>query len=321
MVDLINVKETLWGNLGAPITDKDIRTSEHFAKQVKLDFDIASSKMYDEVHQQVLNYHSIYRQDDLDIIGVVNKYNPQLVQNSQAFSIIEPLLNDGIIQPETGGNFNHYRQMFGCFKLSEGFKLMDDDIDQYLLVLNEPLKADGKITVVFSPVRVVCMNTLCAALSQGTYRARFPAAVEGPQKYAISEKIMEALEASKSRLESKCEQLYSIKLSEEKMETILDDLYPYVKVDGESLLNTQNENTQIVRDTFTNECLHAPDLANFDGTALAAFHAIVDFTQHYFKSVDKAYDLNYRMNLLPGYGIATETDKVKKLLQRVRTMA
>lgn len=321
MVDLINVKETLWGNLGAPITDKTVNTSEAFANMVKLNFEIDFAKMYDEVHNQVFNYHCIFRKDDLDIIGVVNKFKPQLIQNMNAFTMIEPLLQSGIITPETGGEFNHYQQMFGCFKVQEKFKLMDDDIHQYLLVLNEPLKADGKVTIVFSPVRVVCMNTLSAALNQGFYRARFPVMEDEYQKNEISRQIFQKAKDAVDHLEAQCNKLYKIKLSSEQMETVLDDLYPYVKVDGESLLTKQNENTEIIRNTFESECLNAPNLANFDGTALAAFHAITDFTQHYFKSVDKAYDLNYRMNLLPGYGTGTETDKVKKLLTRVKAMA
>lgn len=320
MIDLINVKETLWGNLGNPITNPHVSKSETLAQDLKLDFEIDYAKMYDEVHTQVLQYHSIFRKDDLDIIGVVNKYNPALIQNRDMFRVVEPLLEEGIISPETGGQFNHYRQMFGCFKLAKEYTLMDDKVDLYLLILNEPLKADGKITVVFSPVRVCCYNTLCSALSQGLYRARFPVADDYHIQRQLSSKIMEGAAACMDYLEAACSKLYRIKVSSEAMESILDDLYPFVQVDGESLLSKQNENTQIVRDTFTQECLQAPNLNNFEGTGLAAFHAIVDFTQHYFKSVDKAYDLNYRMNLLPGYGSGTETDKVKKLLKRVRSL-
>ena len=77
--------------------------------------------------------------------------------------------------------------------------------------------------------------------------------------------------------------------------------------------NKHNENVAIIRDTFQ-RCLDKPDLANYEGTAWWVYNAVADFAQHYFKKVDKAYDLTYRMQRLKGVGVAGEPSLEQKFM-------
>lgn len=312
MLDLIYVPETPWGSLGAQF-EKSLSSSKEICDAAQLNWTVNTSKMYTDLHPEVLGYHAVYREDNNQILGVVNNKFPKLVQNADTFNQVENLIGDSI-DLETAGQLSNGVNVFGCFKVKDNCKILDDDIDQYFVVLNEHLKTDGKITVLYTPIRVVCQNTLSAALTNNAYKIRIPVSTDSGINKTLAEKIFEQYKNTTSQLSAKCKKLYDTKLNKDQVNKVLDELFPYVLVsDGQ--YSKQNENTEIVRNTFVENCLGADNLGNVRGTALQVFNALTDFTQHYFKNVDKAYDLDYRMKMLPGMSSDSETIKVQKFMK------
>lgn len=312
MLDLIYVPETPWGSLGAQF-EKAPSSSKEICDAAQLNWAVNTSKMYTDLHPEVLGYHAVYREDNNQILGVVNNKFPKLVQNADTFNQVENLIGDSI-DLETAGQLSNGVNVFGCFKVQDSCKILDDDIDQYFVVLNEHLKTDGKITVLYTPIRVVCQNTLSAALTNNAYKIRIPVSTDSGINKTLAEKIFEQYKNITSQLSAKCKKLYDTKLNKDQVSKVLDELFPYVLVsDGQH--SQQNENTEIIRNTFVENCLGADNLGNVRGTALQVFNALTDFTQHYFKNVDKAYDLDYRMKMLPGMSSDSETIKVQKFLK------
>lgn len=319
MINLMYVPETPWGNLGTQY-EENIDNSVEICKHANLDWAVNAAKMFTSLHTTVPNYHAIYREDTNDILGVVNRLHPDIIQNTDSFHQVEHLIGSSV-DIETTGSLNSCKDVFGCFKVRDTFKLLDEDIDQYLVVLNEHLKPDGKVTILYTPIRVVCQNTLSAALHNNVYKVRVPVSTDSGINQTIAERIFEQHKDSLACLEASAKKLYDTKLNTETVGKILDEMYPYMSVDNNSIHAKQNENIEIIRSTFMDSCMEADNLGNFRGTGLQVFHALTDFTQHYFKNVDKAYDLNYRMSMLPGRGVDTETNKVIKFLKIVNTIA
>lgn len=116
-------------------------------------------------------------------------------------------------------------------------------------------------------------------------------------------------------LQKKAEALVAKKIDKVYVDKMLDILFPYQLVNGEPLPTKANETNSIMRATFLEQCMGADDLGNYRGTQYQIFMALTDWTQHYHKSADKAYDINHRMGLLPGVKAAAETSKVVKFLQ------
>lgn len=318
MLDLIYVPETPWGSLGTQF-DEIPRNSSDICKVAQLNWTVNTTKMYTDLHTNVFGYHTVYREDNNQILGVVNNRFPKLVQNADTFDQVENLIGNSI-ELETAGQLNNGVNVFGCFKVKDEFKILDDDIDQYFVVLNEHLKTDGKLTILYTPVRIVCQNTLSAALTNNNYRIRIPASKDIRINKTLAEEIFEQYRITNSKLSAKCKKLYDKKLSNDQVNKVLDELFPYVQVSDNTYSKT-NENTEIIRTTFVENCLGADNLGNVRGTALQVFNALTDFTQHYFKNVDKAYDLDYRMKLLPGLSSDSETVKVKKFLKMLPSLA
>lgn len=103
-----------------------------------------------------------YREDTGAILGVVgNRYTP--LQNIEAFEFYEPLVDSGLVTLETAGSLKNGKRIWVLGKINRDPLVIvpqaDDVINQYILLSNSH---DG-VTAIrcgFTPVRVVCWNTL-----------------------------------------------------------------------------------------------------------------------------------------------------------------
>ncbi len=100
---------------------------------------------------------------DTDVaLGLVgSKYT--IVQNKHAFDFFDDIAGDGIASYETAGALGNGEVVFITAKVTESMTIHKDKIDKYLLI---SLSHDGSsaITVAYTPIRVVCNNTLTLAL-------------------------------------------------------------------------------------------------------------------------------------------------------------
>lgn len=85
-------------------------------------------------------------------------------QNTEALALVDDLLKTGRCKIETVGGIDDGKKVFVCMKLNEGIKIGNSDaVEQYVLLANSH---DGTLAITAMPtnVRVVCNNTLSAAL-------------------------------------------------------------------------------------------------------------------------------------------------------------
>lgn len=101
----------------------------------------------------------------LDVIG--DDWEP--LQNADAFNFFDDLVREGNMQMHTAGSLKGGRIVWALAKISESFdvKGMEDRVDSYLLLSN-PHMYGRSIDVRFTPIRVVCNNTLTMALKKGS---------------------------------------------------------------------------------------------------------------------------------------------------------
>jgi len=106
-----------------------------------------------------------YRADNEEILGkhVTDEYH--IVQNVDAFSFFDSIVNgEGIIY-ETAGALGKGERIFITAKLPKYIKVGNDDIIEQYLFLTTAHDGTESITIAFTPVRIVCNNTLNAALA------------------------------------------------------------------------------------------------------------------------------------------------------------
>ena len=112
------------------------------------------------------NAYGIYRTDYNIPLGLVKeRYEP--VQNVDAFRFFDDAigLNKAIWQ--TAGFFGRGERIFVSAKLPDDILVHGDKVDSYLVFTNSHDGSTG-VKILFTPIRVVCQNTLNAAIRTST---------------------------------------------------------------------------------------------------------------------------------------------------------
>ena len=95
---------------------------------------------------------------------VSNDWNP--VQNHEAFEFFHEYCAVGDMEMNTAGSLRDGQIVWGLAKVKQSFELFKGDtVESYLLFTN-PHKFGQSIDVRFTPIRVVCNNTLTLSLEQ-----------------------------------------------------------------------------------------------------------------------------------------------------------
>jgi len=172
--------DTPWHRLGTSFgTAPDLNTALEAAGQ---NFEVEKRPLYiqptDAYGFTVVEGHeATVRTDRNTVLGIVSdRYS--VLQNHEAFSVLEPMLDDHLAYLETGGTLRGGQDVWMLVKFdpSEIAKRVAvegglfDEIDPYGLIWNNHA---GRSTVMLleTPIRVVCANTLAIALGGNSTHA------------------------------------------------------------------------------------------------------------------------------------------------------
>jgi len=112
--------------------------------------------------------YSTVRTDTNQPLGTVgDKY--EVIQNVEGFDFIDSIIGNKLAVFETAGALNNGEVVFITCKLPSYIRLATDknDVIEKYLLLKLSHDGSGAIKALFTPIRVVCNNTLNAALNSG----------------------------------------------------------------------------------------------------------------------------------------------------------
>lgn len=105
------------------------------------------------------------RTDNLEPLGVVSdRY--RVVQNDAAFDFLDSLVAAGELRYEIAGALGKGERVWMLARMPGDLLLPGDDRTSRYLLLSNSHDGGTALRVHFTPVRVVCANTLCAALGR-----------------------------------------------------------------------------------------------------------------------------------------------------------
>ena len=155
-----------WHKLGTVI-DFTLPPREAF-RMAKADWEVNAAPIYTPDMQEIPGYRAITRNDNGTVLSV-QKESYSIVQNEQLIRIAEALHEEATMDAVVV--LNEGRKVAFTAKVNnvEGEVVKGDPVYQYLVGCTSH---DGTVAfqVMFSPIRVVCQNTLSAALGQATSR-------------------------------------------------------------------------------------------------------------------------------------------------------
>jgi phage/plasmid-like protein (TIGR03299 family) len=274
-----NEPSTPWHGLGTSVAQ--CMTSDEVYAQSGFDqFEPQIGKLFDADMKEIPGFRHVSRASDGYSYGVVGEKYP-LVRNRELLDIMDSIVaQDGGAVYDTAGCLFDGRKVFINARLPENLLIAGEEITKFF-VLTSAHDGRGAIQLARTPIRVVCQNTLNAALAgaSGKGDIRFSSikhTVNYEERIAEAVKAMNLTSLYYKNFEAKANELLAIKFSEKDFEKLMDQLYPTPADDACSRAKTVNENTRMaLLDAFNVE-----NLNNIRNTGWGAYNAVADFSDH-----------------------------------------
>jgi phage/plasmid-like protein (TIGR03299 family) len=176
--NMFSVKEVPWHKLGKII--QDAPSIESGIELAGLNWKVNLAPMY-LADGRKAQTRAVIRETDQSILGEVgSRYTP--LQNAKAFEFFQPFIDSGEVTLETAGSLDGGKKIWVLAQLNRNPMEVapNDFVRKYLLLTN---RHDGVASAMvgFSPIRVVCANTLAAAIGatdSALLRVRHTAKIE-----------------------------------------------------------------------------------------------------------------------------------------------
>ena len=155
--------EVPWHGLGVPVSN-DL-TPAQMMQKAGLDWKVREVESFVEYDGKRMptGQKSLIRESDSKILtNVGENWNP--VQNETAFEFFSEFVMSGDMEMHTAGSLKDGQMVWALAKVKESFDVFGEDrVDSYLLFSN-PHQYGKAVDVRFTPIRVVCHNTLTFSL-------------------------------------------------------------------------------------------------------------------------------------------------------------
>ncbi len=161
-----------WHGLGTPLNEPV--TAAQAIKAANLDWDVAKIPLFAMDGQTRCRIPRMYAlvpadrwgRDNCPVFGTVGE-NYTILQNDDAFSFFDPIVGKNAAIYHTAGALGDGERIWVLAKLPSDIRVIGDDISNKYLLLSNSHDGQGSVQIKFTPIRVVCQNTLTMALQKG----------------------------------------------------------------------------------------------------------------------------------------------------------
>lgn len=259
----------------------------------------------DSLKDMIVSTHKATMRTDLnEVLGIVtNSYG--VVQNSTAFDFID-LLTTGKIGGEipiieSAGVLGHGERIFICAKFPEPIRLNNNsnDIVNNYIIFTTSHNGTGAVTAMVSPIRVVCQNTLNAALRHNKGKITFKHTSNVLNRMDLTNKdnaemayrTLHLYDTYKKEFEESFSELAKIKISDKEAEKVLaksilseKNWEAYEKNNFSLNCDDISPRTRKIMDAIKEAVENG--IGQNLGTAGTALHLINGLTTYYQNSID-----------------------------------
>lgn len=153
-----------WHNIG--VTFPEPLGIIEAVKAAKLDFNILKIPLFgmNEEYNSLMTFkYGLFHEETLRCLGIVG-VDYELIQNMELAEMLVPLTEKWKV--ETAGALGHGETIFLSLKVGET-QIAGEEIQQYF-VITDTRDGNTSLKIMYTPVRVVCQNTLIAGAAQAS---------------------------------------------------------------------------------------------------------------------------------------------------------
>lgn len=280
--------KTPWHGLGTEL--KGPATSAEAIQAAKLDWEVVKLPLIavDPISRclvEVKKNFAVVPADkigkvDCPVFGLVGKdYTP--VQNSEAFSFFDSIVGEGKAIYHTAGALGKGERIWILAKLPNDIIVTDEDhVGKYLLLSNSH---DGNncVSIKFTPIRVVCQNTLVAALKNGK-TINVPHLKDVRARLEKSREVLGIIGEAYRDIESTFRKMVEYELKKGQIDEYLKSVLPDSR--NRNDLERKAENQMIMKHRRTSFNLFEAGKGNCEkgvrGTLWAAYNGVTEMVDH-----------------------------------------
>jgi len=303
-----STQKKAWHNLGQIV--EGYPTSKEALQLAGLDYEVVKAPNIHRIGDvETISDTSFftYRKDTGAIFG--DKLGPdyQVVQNTDAFSFFDSIVGGDGIMYETAGALGKGEKIFITAKLPDYIKVGSDDLIEKYIFLTTSHDGSGSITAAFTPVRIVCANTLSMALSNCSNVVKIRHTESAQERLKQAHKIMGIADTMTKQLDAIFNQWATVRITDKQVMRLIQEAMAPSK---EVLDNVKKGAIDELSTVFTNICDNAfmyamssptQQTETTKGTLFGAFNAVTGFFQNVkeFKSdEDKLNSILFGTGLL-----------------------
>ena len=267
--------DTPWHRLGTRLENP--ATAAEAIEGAGLDYEAELTRMTTVDDIPVPNRLAVVRSDNRQILGTVGtSYVP--VQNRQAFGFLDAVVADGSLRYHTAGALGKGERVWMLAKLPDDIRVKNsDDVTEKYLLLSNSHDGSSSLRVHFTPIRVVCANTLAIAARYG--RGQGVSIIHKGDLVAKVHQAQQVLGLAKRFYDDAEEQIDRLARhypSLRQLEEYFRQVYPD-SPDGESS-RTKNVRQEMLR-LFEHGIGH--DMPEIRHTTWTALNAVTEYVDHY----------------------------------------
>jgi phage/plasmid-like protein (TIGR03299 family) len=269
--------EAAWHGLGTVVTGQP--SAADAIRLACLEWQVGKTDLYildDNGNPIVVNDNSAIIRLDLPaddvrrVLGVCgSRYEP--VQNAECFGIADALVGQGGARFETAGSLRNGKIVYMTAVLPDAMKVQDDILSKYLLITSSH-DGSGALVCLYTPVRVVCHNTLTLALKGKGNRVSIRHTKSATDRMEEAKRILQGAESAFSDYGMQLLAWAQKRVSEQFATAYLKCLFPSDKTRGSNI-------RQSIYDLFSGKQRGA-DQDAVRGTAYGLLNSVVEWADH-----------------------------------------
>jgi len=227
---------------------------------------------------------AVVRTDSWDILGY-HRQSYQPISNRQLAYLGESLVGETGAFFTGAGDFKSGKKVYFQVKLPGVIQTTKEDITEKFLLLASSFDGSLPLSVLFTPIRIVCQNSLTRALNSNDIKAVFKHTQNMLLRLDNVSEIIGIANQKAQMLEDLSKRLINVSVNQEMFKTLVKDSGVVPKVTDDDM-STRASNIMVTLSELF-ESGKGTELPGVRGTAWGAYNAVTEYVDHYQGSDDR----------------------------------